>query len=85
MRFFTTTTIILTLGTLTSLADDHTAAPAEPTDMVPLFNGTDLAGWDGDPRLWSVRDGVIHGETTPDTVAQGNTFLIWKGRTNKRL
>jgi hypothetical protein len=47
--------------------------------MEVLFNGTDLAGWDGDPRLWSVRDGVIHGETTPDNVAQGNTFLIWQG------
>ncbi|MFN5946922.1 MAG: DUF1080 domain-containing protein, partial [Pirellulaceae bacterium] len=31
------------------------------------------------PRLWSVRDGVIHGETTPEAVAQGNTFLIWQG------
>jgi len=56
-----------------------TAAPPAPEGMEVLFNGTDLAGWDGDPRLWSVRDGVIHGETTPDNVAQGNTFLIWQG------
>ena len=56
-----------------------TAVPAEPADMQPLFDGKDLAGWDGDPRLWSVRDGVIHGETTPENVAAGNTFLIWKG------
>jgi hypothetical protein len=46
---------------------------------VPLFNGEDLNGWDGDPRLWSVRDGVIHGETTPEKPARGNTFLIWRG------
>lgn len=43
-----------------------------------LFNGRDLEGWDGDPRMWSVRDGVIHGETTPDARAEGNTFLIRK-------
>ncbi|MFM8633861.1 MAG: DUF1080 domain-containing protein [Planctomycetia bacterium] len=52
---------------------------AEPDGMERLFNGRDLSGWDGDPRLWSVRDGVIHGETTPDRVANGNTFLIWQG------
>jgi len=54
-------------------------APAEPAGMEQLFNGKDLTGWDGDPRLWSVRDGVIHGETTPENVAAGNTFLIWQG------
>ena len=41
-----------------------------------LFNGKDLSGWNGDPKLWSVRDGVIHGETTPEHKANGNTFLI---------
>jgi len=56
-----------------------TTVPAEPADMQPLFDGKDLDGWDGDPRLWSVKDGVIHGETTPENVAAGNTFLIWKG------
>lgn len=44
-----------------------------------LFNGNDLSGWSGDPRLWSVRDGIIHGETTPERRANGNTFLIWQG------
>ncbi|MBM82297.1 MAG: hypothetical protein CMJ78_17155 [Planctomycetaceae bacterium] len=44
-----------------------------------IFNGKDLSGWDGDPRLWSVKDGVIHGETTKDKKANRNTFLIWKG------
>jgi len=45
--------------------------------MKVMFNGRDLQGWKGDPRLWSVRDGVIHGETTARNAAQGNTFLIW--------
>jgi hypothetical protein len=54
------------------------AAPAEPAGMKVLFSGKDLSGWDGDKRLWSVKDGAIHGETTPEAAAQGNTFLILK-------
>ncbi len=61
-------------------ADD---APAETADMKILFNGTDLTGWDGNPDLWNVKDGVIHGETTEEKKADGNTFLIWKDGTTK--
>ncbi len=46
--------------------------------MRSLFNGKDLSGWDGDPRLWSVKDGAIRGETTAEAPAKGNTFLILK-------
>jgi hypothetical protein len=59
-------------------ADSPKEAPAESPDMKVLFNGKDLTGWDGDPRLWSVKDGVLRGETTPEKVAKGNTFIIWK-------
>lgn len=58
-------------------------APAETADMTRIFNGKDLSGWDGDPRLWSVRDGAIRGETTPQNPAKGNTFLIWKDGVTK--
>lgn len=45
-----------------------------------LFNGKDLEGWDGDPRLWSVVDGILVGETnTTDKKVGANTFLVWKG------
>lgn len=66
-----------------SAADSPEAAPAEPAGMRVIFNGENLDGWDGDPRLWSVKDGVIHGETTADNPAQGNTFLVWTGGTTK--
>ena len=46
---------------------------------VPLFNGKDLTGWDGDTRLWSAKDGVIRGETTPENPTKGNTFLVYRG------
>ena len=64
-------------------ADAPVTAPPEAAGMKALFNGKDLAGWDGDPRLWSVKEGVIHGETTDENKANGNTFLIWKDGTTK--
>ena len=44
-----------------------------------IFNGKDLTGWDGDPRFWSVQDGVIRGQTTPEKRTRGNTFCVWRG------
>ncbi len=54
-------------------------ATANDPAFVSLFNGKDLTGWDGDPRLWSVRDGLIRGESTAENPARQNTFLIWRG------
>ena len=48
---------------------------------VQLFNGKDLTGWDGNPKLWSVKDGAITGQTTAENPAKGNTFLIWTNGT----
>jgi hypothetical protein len=64
-------------------ADEPQVAPAEPADMRRLFHGEDLAGWDGDPRLWSVKKGVIRGETSAENPAKGNTFIIWKDGVTK--
>ncbi len=47
--------------------------------FVSIFNGTDLAGWEGDKRFWRVEDGVIVGQTTEDNKAEHNTFLIRRG------
>ena len=47
-------------------ADAPVTAPPEVAGMRALFNGKDLTGWDGDPRMWSVKEGVIHGETTDE-------------------
>ena len=44
-----------------------------------LFNGKDLAGWDGNPELWSVKDGAIVGITKGDEPLPYNQFLIWRG------
>ena len=46
-----------------------------------IFNGKDLTGWDGNPKLWSVKGGAITGQTTVENPAKGNTFLIWTNGT----
>ena len=74
---------LLCLVSFTASADDPISAPPEPKGMRKILNGRDLAGWDGDRRLWSVKDGAIRGETTKDNKANGNTFIIWKDGTTR--
>lgn len=50
-----------------------------PAGFRPIFNGTDLAGWSGEPGRWSVEDGAITGFTTADNPLEHNTFLVWEG------
>lgn len=70
------------LVSLPLAAQNNKKLPKEPADMQKIFNGKDLSGWDGDTRLWTVKDGVIRGETTEQEKANGNTFLIWtEGKT----
>jgi 3-keto-disaccharide hydrolase len=54
---------------------------AASADEKKLFNGKDLTGWEGNPKLWSVQDGAITGKTgeDADTKIKHNTFLVWKG------
>ena len=73
---------VLCLVSMTVSAAEPIAAPPESKDLKTIFNGKDLTGWDGDPKLWSVKDGAIRGETTPENKARGNTFIVWtKGKT----
>ena len=44
-----------------------------------IFNGTSLAGWDGDPVFWKVENGAIIGESSAANPVKQNTFLIWRG------
>lgn len=44
---------------------------------VLLFDGGSLDGWEGDPDLWSVRDGAIVGSSDSHPV-DTNTFLIYR-------
>ena len=39
------------------------AADAAEDGFEPLFNGEDLTGWQGDPFLWKVEDGMVVGRS----------------------
>ena len=83
--------VLVTQTALVSGADQPALAtpshlakpPVRPAEagFVSLFNGKDLTGWDGNPKLWSVKDGVITGQTTAENPTKGNTFLIWTNGT----
>jgi hypothetical protein len=64
------------------LAIALTAAAADPPGdgFVSLFDGQTLAGWDGKPGYFSVKDGAIHAETTAANPLTKNTFLIYTAR-----
>lgn len=63
----------LVCGTIILSSLTVQAAP-DANGFTPLFNGKDLSGWEGDSRLWSVRDGAIIGSTHGKTIAH-NHFL----------
>ncbi|MEC8941482.1 MAG: DUF1080 domain-containing protein, partial [Verrucomicrobiota bacterium] len=65
---------LLTTAALSFLVSALSAAPEK------LFNGKDLSGWKGLPQFWSVQDGTIVGETTPEKPTRGNTFLVYQGK-----
>lgn len=54
-------------------------ASAAEDGFTPLFNGKDLTGWDGDPKLWKVEDGIITGTCAGPEAMANNSFLIWRG------
>ena len=47
--------------------------------FVPIFNGKDLSGWEGEQGFWSVEDGAITGITTPEKPVKLATYLMWRG------
>lgn len=65
--------IMTSISTLQRPANGQT----EDAEFVSLFNGKDLAGWEGDSRFWRVDDGAIVGQTTKDNPTKKNTFLVY--------
>jgi hypothetical protein len=47
--------------------------------FTPMFNGKDLSGWEGLPGAWSVVDGAITAESTPEKPCKQAHYLMWRG------
>ncbi|MEN8835962.1 MAG: DUF1080 domain-containing protein [Polaribacter sp.] len=47
-------------------------------DFKSIFNGENLEGWNGDKTYWSVEDGILIGEVTPETILKRNSFIIYE-------
>lgn len=60
-------------------------ATAADDGFRPLFNGKDLSGWEGNPELWTVKDGCIMGATTGPEQLAYNQFLVWSGGSVKNF
>jgi hypothetical protein len=43
-----------------------------------LFDGKTLSGWDGDPNLWSVKDGSIYINPSCEHPT-GTVYIVWQG------
>lgn len=80
-RIFSFAAVAVSLTVISCSADkddDKKAGAVATGDSV--FNGKDLSGWDGDPAIWKVEDGVIVGTTTDEAPLEYNRFLIYRGR-----
>ena len=50
----------------------------EQKGYTQLFNGKDLAGWDGPPEAWWIEDGALTWENTAEDPLQTWPYLIWQ-------
>lgn len=48
-------------------------------NFTAIFNGRDLSDWEGDPKVWSVRDGEIQALGNASDSGNTSSFLTWKG------
>jgi len=56
-------------------AKSHLPAAGEGRN---LFNGKDLTGWDGAPGWWTVEEGALTAQSTPQKPCKECNYLIWK-------
>ena len=57
----------------------------DETGFVSIFNGENFDDWVGDPVYWSIKDGIMTGTVTPETLLRENSFIIWQGGTPRNF
>jgi RNA polymerase sigma factor (sigma-70 family) len=55
-----------------------TESPADNEGFISLFNGRTLDGWNYNPQVWSVKDGVIVARAPLDSMTTPH-YLVWAG------
>ncbi len=55
------------------------AAQSGEKGFVSMFNGKDLAGWEGKAGWWYVEDGAITSQSTPQKPCTKCNYLMWRG------
>lgn len=65
---------LLVLSFLLALGSLQAEPPPPPAKPVPLFDGSSLQGWEGDPKLWRVEEGALTGGSTTEKIAH-NDFV----------
>jgi hypothetical protein len=66
-----------------ALSSAPARADEPPPGFVAVFNGKDLAGWEGSPEYWKVEDGSLTG--VADGTLKYNRFITWKKGTLKNF
>jgi hypothetical protein len=59
----------------------HDPAPYdidEHTGFKQIFDGKSLRGWDAEPSIWRVENGIIVGETL-ESERKGNNYIVYRG------
>ena len=60
-------------------AGDADEAEKAGDGFVQIFDGKSLDNWEGDTAYWSVSEGNLVGQITPDKPLKTNSFIIWRG------
>lgn len=72
--------MIVAIAACTLVADFRMARGADAeAGFTPMFNGKDLAGWEGMPGWWTVEDGAITAQSTPEKPCLRANYLMWRG------
>ncbi|MGL4942715.1 MAG: 3-keto-disaccharide hydrolase [Thermoguttaceae bacterium] len=52
-------------------------AEADKDGFTPIFDGKTLDGWEGPKEFWSVKDGMIVAESTPEKLCKATNYLFY--------
>ena len=73
-----TLTVLFTVLAIFASAAISSAAEIEE-GFVSMFNGKDLAGWEGKPGGWTVEDGTLTAQSTKENPCKKHHYLMWRG------